>query len=105
MNIYQVLSTQIIKKNISPYLAFGNSWDNTKVKLYQVVKAIIYRLKTGCQWREIPIKQFFRVKYSWNSVYAHYRKWCKDGSWDKLWQVLLEKHKSSPATARLYRVG
>ena len=90
-----MLSTQIIKKSISPYLAFGNSWDNTKVKLYQVVKAIIFRLKTGCQWREIPTKQFFRVKYSWNSIYAHYRKWCKDGSWDKLWQVLLNKYKSS----------
>ncbi|TLX73084.1 transposase [Labilibacter sediminis] len=73
MNIHQVLSTQIIKK-LSRYLAFGNSWDNTKVKLHQVVKVIIYRLKTGCQWREIPIKQFFRVKYSWDSIYAQFHK-------------------------------
>jgi len=77
-----------------PHLAFGNNWNNTKVKLYQVVKAIIYRLKTGCQWRQIPLKQFFRVKYSWNSVYAHYRKWCDNGSWQKLWQHLLKKYKS-----------
>lgn len=64
------------------------------MKLYQVIKAIIYRLKTGCQWRELPLKQFFRVKYSWNSVYSHYRKWCKDGCWQKLWQSLLEKYSS-----------
>jgi transposase len=83
------------KRNIDPYLAFGNAWDNTKVKLHQVVKAIIFRLKTGCQWRGIPIKRFFRVKYSWNSIYAHYRKWCIDGSWEKLLQVLLKQDKSS----------
>jgi transposase len=82
------------KKNICPHLPFGNSWGNTKVKLYQVVKAILYRLKTGCQWRQIPLKQFFRTKYSWNSVYSHYRKWCKDGCWQKLWQSLLQKYKS-----------
>ncbi|MCT4646713.1 MAG: transposase [Carboxylicivirga sp.] len=60
-----------------------------------MVKAIIYRLKTGCQWREILIKQFFRVKCSWISIYAHYRKWCKDGGWEKLWQALLKEYKSS----------
>ena len=89
-----MLSTQIIKKNICEHLPFGNQWGNTKVKLHEVVKAILYRLKTGCQWRQIPLKQFFRTKYSWNSVYSHYRKWCKDDSWQKLWQSLLSKYKS-----------
>ncbi len=46
--------------------------NNTKVKLYQVVEAILYRLKTGCQWRQLPMKQFFRVKYQWQSVYHHH---------------------------------
>lgn len=76
-----------------PYLHFGNSYANTKVEHYQVIKAILYRLKTGCQWRQMPLKQFFRTKYSWNSVYAHFRKWCKDNSWQKLWQTLLCKFK------------
>ena len=75
-------------------MAFGNSWNNTKVKAYQVVQAILYRLKTGCQWRELPMKQFFKTKYSWNSVYFHFQKWCKNGSWQKLWQMLLVKFKS-----------
>ena len=71
-------------------MTFGNSWNNTKVKVYQVVQAILHRLKTGCQWRELPMKQFFRTKYSWNSVYFHFQKWCKNGSW----QLLLVKFKS-----------
>jgi len=64
------------------------------VKDYQVIQAILYRLKTGCQWRELPMKQFFRVKYKWQSVYYHFQKWSKDGSWEKVWNLLLERHKN-----------
>ena len=67
--------------------------NNTKVQKYQVVEAILYRLKTGCQWRQLPMKQFFRVKYNWESVYYHFQKWCKDGSWQRVWQILLNKYK------------
>ena len=66
---------------------------NTKVKVEEVVQAILYRLKTGCQWRQLPMKQFFRKKYRWQSVYYHYQKWCKDGTIENLWSGLLEKHK------------
>ncbi len=65
------------KKEFCSPLRFGNSWNNTKVKAYQVVQTILYRLKTGCRWRELPMKQFFKTKYSWNSVYFHFQKWCK----------------------------
>jgi len=54
---------------------------------------IIYRLKTGCQWRQLPLKQFFRGRYSWQSVYYHFQKWSKDGSWEKVWSNILKKHK------------
>ena len=74
-------------------MKFGNSQQNTKVKCYQVVEAIIYRLKTGCQWRQLPMKQFFRIKYKWPGVYHHFQKWSKDGSWENIWIILLKKHK------------
>ena len=64
------------------------------MKDYQVIQAILYRLKTGCQWRELPMKQFFRVKYKWQSVYYHFQKWSKEGSWEKVWNLLLERHKN-----------
>lgn len=66
---------------------------NTKVEDYQVVEAILYRLKTGCQWRYLPMKQFFRKKYRWQSVYFHFQKWSKDGSWERVWRSVLEKHR------------
>lgn len=80
---------------ICHHLKFGNKYKNSKVQCYQVVSAILYRLKTGCQWRQLPMRQFFRGTYSWKSVYYHFQKWCKDGSWDRLWQALLCANKKS----------
>lgn len=82
------------KKEFGRYLGFGKSKNNSKVKLEQVVSAILYRTKTGCQWRELPMRQFFDTDYSWKSVYYHFQKWSKDGSWDNLWNGLLCQHKS-----------
>lgn len=58
-----------------------------------MVEAILYRLKTGCQWRQLPMKQFFRCKYNWQSVYFHFQKWCKDGSWQRVWDNVLNRNK------------
>lgn len=39
------------------------------------------------------MKQFFWCKYRWQSVYYHFQKWSKDGSWEKVWQSVLSKYK------------
>lgn len=39
------------------------------------------------------MKQFFRKKYTWQSVYYHFQKWSKDGSWENCWFSLLRKYK------------
>jgi putative transposase len=47
--------------------------DNQKRKrkhsLREIMNAILYILKTGCQWRMLP-----KCFASWNSVYFYYRK-------------------------------
>jgi putative transposase len=45
----------------------------------QVVNAIFYVVRTGCQWENLP-KEY----PNHNSVYHHYRKWCKDGTWRRV---------------------
>ena len=40
------------------------------------------------------MKQFFRTQYKWQSVYYHFQKWSKDGSWEMMWQTVLKKNKS-----------
>jgi transposase len=88
-----MFTAKVIKKEMSPYLKFGNKQNNTKVSSTQVIRAILYRLKTGCQWRELPIKAFFNTSYKWQSVYYHFQKWSHDGSWEYMWQSLLCKYK------------
>lgn len=75
-------------------MSLGEKKNNAKVLLEDVVRAILYRLKTGCQWRELPLKHFFEVEYSWNSVYQHFARWSKNGSWEKIKQQLLGKYKT-----------
>ncbi len=44
-----------------------------------VVNAIFYILVTGSQWRNLP-----NDYPNPNSVYYHYRKWCKDTTWQRM---------------------
>jgi len=44
-----------------------------------VLNAILYVTVTGCQWRNLP-NDFPNPK----SVYYHYRKWCRDGTWQRI---------------------
>ncbi len=80
-------------KEISNHLSLGLNKNNAKVKVQQVVEAILYRLKTGCQWRQLPVKQFFEVDYSWNSVYQHFARWSRENIWDNVKEIIFEKYK------------
>ena len=42
----------------------------TTVDLYEVFCAVLYLLRTGCQWRFLP-PEF----PAWQNVYAYWRKW------------------------------
>lgn len=80
-------------KEISNHLSLGLNKNNAKVKVEQVVEAILYRLKTSCQWRQLPIKQFFELDYSWNSVYQHFARWSRENIWDNVKEIIFEKYK------------
>ena len=90
----QILDKDIIKKEILPYLSKGKRGFEILVSKYQIVEAILYKLKTGCQWAFIPVSQFITGRdYSWQSIYYHYSKWSKDGSWENIWHNVLKNHK------------
>ena len=91
----EVLCKDIIRAWILPHLSTGTRGPDPKVDLLEVVECILYKLKTGCQWRLLPIKQFFTGEaLTWSGVYYHFNEWRKDGSWKKLWVTLLRLHKS-----------
>lgn len=93
--MYVNLSKKFITKNLLPYLSQTHLGRKPKIPLWRVVKAIIYRLKSGCQWRELPVAMFCdRTIINWSTVYYRFLKWSKDGSWKQMWTKLLSIHKS-----------
>lgn len=47
--------------------------------LREVLNAIFYLVRTGCQWRNLP-GEFPK----WQSVYYHYYRWMKQGTWRRI---------------------
>ena len=49
----------------------------------ELLNAIFYVLRTGCQWRYLP-QSYPR----WPSVYSCFRRWSGNGTWDKVVEAL-----------------
>jgi len=83
----------VINKYIVKYIPQPKTGRTCKVKYWRIIKAIIYKLKTGVQWHLLPMRQFFqKIDYHWSYVYYHYNKWCKMGVWEKLDLLKAYKH-------------
>lgn len=90
-----ILSEDKIEKWIIPHLSKGKRGFPTKVSLTKIVLLILKRLKTGCQWRELSIREYFEAgQISWQSVYYYFNKWSKDGSFHRAWISLLGTNRS-----------
>lgn len=91
----RLLGKGIINREIMPYLHIGKANRSSKQHgMWRVVECILYKLKTGVQWYMLPVSCFFRGKpMPWQSIYYHYRRWCSDGSWERLWNGLMKKYK------------
>lgn len=50
-----------------------------ELNMRQVVNAIFYIARTGCQWEYLP-----KDYPNYHSVYYHYRKLCQDGTWRRI---------------------
>jgi transposase len=88
----EILSKDMIEQWILPHLSTGKRGFASKVATYQVVMLILYRLKTGCQWGQLPVKQFFEQEsLTWQGVY-YYNRWNKLGCWQNVWVGLLVQH-------------
>lgn len=51
----------------------------SRTDLRQVVNAIFYRLRTGCQWRMLP-KEYG----DWRRLSAYWYRWSRNGMWEKI---------------------
>jgi transposase len=88
------LSENTIQTWIVPHLTVAKRGFPPKVPIVAIVQAILHRLKTGCQWRELPLKQFFGdASITWNGVFYHFNKWSKAGCWLEVWVNLLKQNR------------
>ena len=89
--MYEVLDKDTIKSEILPYLSVAKRGYVTKSDLVEVIQCILYKLKTGCQWHMPPVSAIFTGRVlSYKSVYAHFRKWSRNGEWKKVWGMDIE---------------
>lgn len=61
----------------------------------QIVNAILYVVRSGCQWRMLP-----HDFPPWKTVYDHFSKWNKRGVWEQALYAINELHrrqKNAPA--------
>jgi len=73
-----------------------------KWERWQIINAILYVVRTGCQWRMMP-----KDLPPWQTVYGYFRRWQRQGLWARINEVLVKKvrvkegRKSEPSAAIL----
>ena len=75
------LGKDTINKWIISFLSVRKRGFKSNFDLASIFLLILKRLKTGVQWRELPIEVYFeKGEISWQNVYYYFNKWSKDGS-------------------------
>ena len=54
--------------------------------LREIVNAVFYVVRSGCAWRLLP-----REFPPWQTVYSRFRKWRRDGTWERVHGALRER--------------
>lgn len=72
---------------LSPLLPSGKPGGRTQsVDLCDVVNAIFYVVRSGCEWRLLP-----HDFPPWKTVYRYFHQWMQDGTWKKIHDTLYRK--------------
>ena len=60
-------------------------WDYDKPNLRKMVEAILYRMRVGCPWRDLPVEFGF-----WNSIYQQFNPWSTKNKLMKIFKDLVQ---------------
>ncbi len=59
--------------------------------MWQIVNAILYLTRTGCQWRMLP-----KDLPPWQTVYGYFRRWTRTGLWARINAALVKRVRTKP---------
>lgn len=74
---------QVLEPWVPAVKSGGRPADHTR---REIVNAILYVLRTGCQWRNLP-----HDLPPWGTVYTYYRHWRQDGTWRRIHERLRQQ--------------
>ena len=81
------ISKSLFNDTINPLIisSFSRSGRPQSIDNYHVFSAILYLLRTGVSWRDLP-----RDFGNWHSIYLRFQKWSER---HVVWKILLELQK------------
>ncbi len=88
MTSYPTNITDTQWQMIAPYIELAER--KRRYPLREILNAIFYVVKTGCQWRML-LKDFA----PWNLVYYYLRKWKNNGTFEEILSVPVKKTKTA----------
>lgn len=84
---YHISLTQSQKETVSNII--GDRMPKLRVyNFWELLDAILYVLKTGCQWNMLP-----REYPNWRMVYHHFRSWSEKGWFGEILQELVKRRR------------
>jgi len=89
------ISTRFFETEIKPLInkCYSAAGRPQKVSDYQVFNAILYVLRTGVPWRDLP-----KCYGYWHTVYLRFNKGSKRGVW---WYILMHLQQRKKLTMRV----
>ena len=69
---------------ISDFFPANHMGRPRKWEMWQIINAILYVVRTGCQWRMMP-----KDLPPWQTVYGYFRRWKKQGLWERINEALV----------------
>ena len=75
---------------VEPLLPRPKKMGRPPADLRAVLNAILYLVRTGCQWRLLP-----HDFPPWSTVHTWYRRWRRDGTWERINEVLRQQVRSA----------
>jgi putative transposase len=73
-----------------PFLPRRKRTGRPPANLREVLNAVLYLVRSGCQWRLLP-----HDFPPWSTVHTWYRRWRTDGTWERLNEALRQQARSA----------